>query len=90
MIQLEPVAQTSSDPCGCGSAANIFSSVPESITDILSTFLQISQIVFQKFTQISMKLQLKVGQIFILVYLNIFLQVSEVFLNFFFDSQIIL
>ncbi len=65
----------------------IFSTVPQSFIDILSTFLQISQIFFKDLLRVSIKLQLKFAQIFILVYLKIFLLVSEMFLNFFWHSN---
>ncbi len=66
-----------------------FLTVLQSLIDILSIFLQIPQIFFSNISSwISIELQLKFVQIFILVYLKISLQISEVFLNFF-DTQII-
>ncbi len=41
---------------------------------------------FEDLLKVSVKLQLKFDQIFILVYLKIFLQVSEALLNFSFDA----
>ncbi len=51
-------------------------------------FCKFLKIFFKDLLRASIKLQLKFAQIFILVYLKIFLQISEVLLNFF-DTQII-
>ncbi len=61
----------------------IFSTVPQSFIDIFSSFFQIPQV--------SIRLQLKFAQIFILVYLKIFLQDSkfQAVFKFFLDYQII-
>ncbi len=65
----------------------ISTTLSQSFIDILSIFLQISQIFFSKIYAVSIKLQLKFAQNFILVYLKNFLQVFKVFLNFFWRSN---
>ncbi len=61
----------------------ILSTVPQSLIDILSIFLQILQIFFEVLRRVLIKLQSKFAQISILVYLKIFSQISVLFLNVF-------
>ncbi len=56
-----------------------FSAVPRFFIDILSSFFcKFLKFFFKDFFSVSIKLYLRFAQIFILVYLKIFLQVSEV------------
>ncbi len=62
----------------------IFSTVPLSLIEILSNFLQISEFFFKHLLIVSIKWRLNFVQIFIPDYLKIFMKVSDVFLIFFF------
>ncbi len=62
---------------------SFFSTIPQSLIEILSNFVKIFRIFFERFTRSHNKVTVEGFQIFILVYLKIFLQVSKVFLNFF-------
>ncbi len=69
----------------------IFTAFSRQFLSSLLTFYKFfatsSNFIFKDLLGVSIKLQLKFVQIFILVYLKFFLQVSEVFLNFFWPSN---